>query len=143
MAYRYWDYDKYIHDTTTSGTSTDASWYASATSCTADTYSNSAPLTSDFYRVVRRILVTVPEIWKDLERALFTKLVNKETNTGWRIEMWISGDIDIVDPNVEVRALKEFIPLLKERATPEDCAIIDKFFEEIPIEDPPKKKGKK
>ena len=82
-------------------------------------------------RVCRReILVEHPEKWSEEDHKDYINLVNSETKTGWRGKMLIRGDIKIIDPNIEVRSMRDFIPLLKDRASAEDKQKIDDFFQE-------------
>ena len=62
-------------------------------------------------------------------RANFTKLINDDTDTGFTVEMWISGDIKITDPSIERRSMADFMPLLLSRASAADQDTIRKFFD--------------
>jgi hypothetical protein len=83
--------------------------------------------------VTRRILVEMPDGWGEEKSLAFTRLVNIETKTGWRVTLIIKGNIIITDPNVERRTLADFIPLLASVASYEDIKIIIDFFEKNPI----------
>ena len=67
--------------------------------------------------------------------AALTRLINDETDTGWKIEMWINGDVLITDMDIDIRTLKQWILMVKQHVTPADRAKIDSCFEAIPIED--------
>ena len=84
--------------------------------------------------VVKQILIEMPETWDDNASEDFVRLVNLETNTGWKVTMVIKGDILVTDPNVETRTMDQFIPLLSERASQEDLEKILQFFIDYPIE---------
>lgn len=120
MAVWYWQDTGTSTDTQTSqytsdggGTSNGTTWY------TTTWYYCPPP---------RRILVDAPTHWQQEDRDGFTRLLNKETRTGWRVELWVSGDVCICDPNIERRTMKDFVPLIKEYANAEDQQKIDEFF---------------
>ena len=110
------------------------------TSNNADTSAS----TTDYcdYRVVsregrvytREILVESPEHWDDEDHKAYVDLVNHKTRTGWIIKFIIKGKVMITDPTIETRKMKDFIPLLKWRASEEDRQKIDEFFEEHKLE---------
>ncbi|MBU2249129.1 MAG: hypothetical protein KKD77_20450 [Gammaproteobacteria bacterium] len=117
-------------------TSTDTSvWF---------TTNDTAASTTDFcdYRVVsregrvytREILVESPEHWKDEDHKAYVDLVNNKTRTGWIVKFIIKGKVMITDPTIETRKMKDFIPLLKWRASGEDRQKIDEFFKEHKLE---------
>lgn len=85
-----------------------------------------------WYRIrkARTILVKSPQAWDKAKTAAFVQLVNKETNTGWKVDMVIEGEVAITDPNIEIREMDEFVPLLKENAGNEDIERINRFFNE-------------
>ena len=140
MATNYWDYG---FDTTDWTGSTAGGYTGSTTgdyTVLADTtITSTASTTGDWHwipvgttateYIPRRIVVKAPSWWDVIARANFTKMINEETQTGWKLLMWINGDIDIVDPTVEVRTLRDFIPLLKLRASEEDKDLIDLFMD--------------
>ena len=131
MAVTYWDY----WGDSTGGTLGDA-WFSTntTTTSTGTSYIGTtwASCTTTARRV-RQVIVKTPKKWSKAIRAAYTRLVNDETDTGWKVTMWISGKIKITDPDVEVRSMKDFIPLLKSRASPEDRSLIDKFFEKAGV----------
>ena len=118
MAYSYWD------SGTTGSTTND---WTTSTGTTGGTY---------FYvtQIVRHLLVPRPEHWNDDDQEAFIRLVNIDTKTGWLVTMVIKGDVLITDPDVEVRQMKDFVPLLKQRANSMDQATINVFFEDHPAE---------
>lgn len=85
-----------------------------------------------FYAVPRsrEIVVEHPSDWKNEQHEAFIKLVNEEAqSSGWRVTMLFrGGDLALVDPNIEVRKMKDFVPLLKDRASTVDRGRIDAFF---------------
>lgn len=127
MACGYWD--EYTGSTTGD---LGGSWAfdTSATSATVTTTyitwtTSSSPTTWS----PRRILVKIPASWDKQKIAAYARLVNRETNTGWKVEFVIEGDVAIVDPNIEIREMAEFVPLLKHCASEEDRRKIDEFFQ--------------
>lgn len=126
MAAYYWDYQTAANttSTTTSGSYT----------CTAYTYCTTSTTTYWIPPPPREIIVKHPEHWTDEQTARYVRLVNDETQTGWLIKMIMNGEIRIVDPNIDIRTMKEFVPLLKHRASKEDRERIDAFFAENGIE---------
>jgi len=124
MAYGYWD--GWNDSSTSTGTTTNG-WTTDAGTTTGGT--------GNYYyipMIVRRLLVPVPDHWSDEDTDAFVRLVNIETKTGWQVEMIIKGDILITDPDIEVREMKDFMPLFKQRAGRGDREKIIKFFEEHP-----------
>ena len=77
----------------------------------------------------KRILVKLPKKWGKKRVMAFADLINVKTRTGWKVELVIHGGIEICDPSLEVRKLKRVVPLLLERASQEDKAIIQDFLE--------------
>ena len=124
MATTYWDYNG------TGSTTTRSDWIGS----TANWTTTATDTAWSAYRTVRTILVEAPKSWGEAIQAALTKLVNDETDTGWTITMWIRGDIKITDPNIERRSMKDFVPLLKHRASERDRSLIDKFFDKFGAE---------
>lgn len=89
--------------------------------------------------VVKKVYVKSPEHWdRSIVRA-YAKLVNEETSTGWKVTAIIDGDIEILDPYIDVRDMKDFIGLLKARASVEDRKKIDAFFKKVGLEAKPKR----
>lgn len=134
MAIEYFDYGD------TSSSSSD-NYSIDSTAATATTTSNTWG--GSWYRIdasswfpppPRRILVKHPMSWSREDSEAYVRLVNCETNTGWRVEMLISGDIVITDPDIDVRTMKEFEPLLTFRASNEDRQKIAAFFADHPID---------
>lgn len=129
MAPTYWDYNS------TASTTTTGSYYSSncintfATTTTPSCYGNNAINALAYYTPPpRQILVPTPAHWTRQQQALFVRLVNDETKTGWLITMLIEGNILITDPNVEIREMEAFALLLKRHAGAEDQRRIDAFF---------------
>jgi hypothetical protein len=142
MAPNYWDYQT-TSNTTTGTYYTPKIWQSSGTTSTTGGNWTNSPTTSTwgntdrvyYYSVVRveKCLVRPPEHWGEAEIAGFTRLINDETKTGWKIEMWINGDIKITDPTIQIRDMAGFLPLLKQYANRQDLATIDAFFAVVPI----------
>ena len=128
MAIFYWN--NWSDSTTTSGS---ASWYSvDATSSTSTAFDfNTYPPPP------RRVIVKHPPHWDKKTTEAYVRLVNQDTKTGWRVTMLISGDLVIVDPTIDVRSMAGFVPLLKMRASDEDKAKIETFFERHGIGDVP------
>ena len=131
MAANYWDY---IHDSTTGDdwisydTASDATgatphdagirwWYESTTTGT---------------QYFRRYIVTGFKNWLKRHRADLTKLINDETDTGWTIEMWMDGDIDVCDPSIEIIKARAWWHKVRARANSRDLAKLDDFYESLP-----------
>lgn len=106
-----WDYSS----TTTTNSSTDT-WY---------TYTVCA----------QEYIVPRPKGWNDDDSDAFTRLLNIETHTGWIVKMQIRGDIQICDPRINVREMKDMLPLILSRANQEDAKKINKFFKQHSIEE--------
>ena len=125
MATTYWDYWDDAPTTSSSTTTTSGTYTTSGTTSATDVY---------WLYTVRKYLVKAPESWMKSARADFTKLINDETKTGFKVEMWIDGIIEITDHSIDMRTMKEFVPLLKSYANLEDRAKIDAFFERYDAE---------
>ncbi|WP_157951654.1 hypothetical protein [Agrobacterium pusense] len=133
---RYWDYPTSVSNYwSTSGATTSATNATSSTRFYSASGTNSfTSFTNNVYvTVTRQYVVTVPEHWTREDCADLTLLINDETKTGFKITMWMEGDIDITDPSVEKRALEDFIPLLLSHAGHEDQLKIRSFFSAHPL----------
>ncbi len=134
----------WYNDSTTS-TSTNADTYCTIFSNTTNistTSTNWAGFWQPYPRVViKKVYVHRPKHWDRKIGQAWVKLVNDETNTDWKIETTIWGDIEIHDPYADIRNMKDFIDLLKARATVEDRKKIDAFFKKVGLE--VKSKGRK
>jgi len=86
-----------------------------------------------YIQTIKKLIVPRPENWTDKNQEAFLRLVNIDTNTGWKVTMVIEGKILITDPDVEIRKMKDFYPLMKQRANGADIIKINKFIEENPI----------
>lgn len=137
---RYWDYS-----TTSTTTTQTASWWDSQLRPSATTYTTTSTSTTTtsastwtcvYYVQPRAYLVEPPDHWDEATLASFVRLVNDETKTGFTVTMVIKGEILITDPDVELRAMADFVPLLKRRANATDRAKIDAFFAEFGAEEP-------
>ena len=62
--------------------------------------------------------------WSDQACATLTRLINDETRTGFKIEMWINGDVRVTDPTVNIRDLDWFLMRLRQVASASDYAKI-------------------
>jgi len=80
----------------------------------------------------RQVLVIVPEIWSDEDTLAYEKLIH-EIDTPWSIDMIIRGDVLITNPNIEIREMKDFIPLLKHHTAPCYVKRIEEFIKEHPL----------
>jgi len=125
MATDYWDY----WNDATGYTGTATSGTLTTGTATTGTYTTWYDATSST-PIVRKMLVRIPESWGKSKIAAYTKLINDDTNTGWTVEMIITGDIKITDHSIEVREMKEFVMLLKQRASQTDRHTIDDFFKD-------------
>lgn len=133
MAYDYYQWPTGNSDTSSS-TNT---WAGNATASTPWIYGDSntsCTSTPWIIRLYRRFLTPCPKGWTHDDEIAFTHLLNRETKTGFRVEMLISGDVLITDPDVEVREMRALVPLIKSHASEADCAKIEAFFAAHPFE---------
>lgn len=86
--------------------------------------------------VPRQVLIEMPEHYEEEDVLALARLVNVHTKTGWVMGMIIMGKIIITDPRIERRTLKDFLPLLRRRASPTDLETIARFFGEHPLDEP-------
>ena len=129
MAISYWDEPT---------TATTGSYWSNvdATDTTGTTTGTTTTVYCDWYTVrptqykPRKLLVNTPAHWTQQNSDDFIRLVNTETDTGWKVTMRINGDIEIIDPDIEIREMEDFVPLLKTNANSQDKRIIDHFFNE-------------
>jgi hypothetical protein len=122
MAVRYWDY--YRHCTGgTSTTSTMPTWTGTATTA------SSTAIYPQYITVVKNYVITGADGWLDEARANLTRVINDETNTGFKITMWMNGDVDIVDPAVTVQDLDWFLFKLRQVSCPTDFEKISACIE--------------
>jgi hypothetical protein len=143
MATWYWDYDRSITSDSTSTSSTTSSfgsnngrryyYYVGGTSTTTGSCTGAGTY---WHVEIQRILVRAPEHWTEEQTAKFVRLVNDETKTGWKVEMVLTGDIRITDPNIQIRDMDGFKPLFKQGASADDRQKIDAFYAEH-VENPP------
>lgn len=75
----------------------------------------------------RMLIVPLPKKWSKSRRLAWVKFVNEETKTGWKVIMIITGTIEIIDPNIERRSMKEFLDIMRWNACDEDRKKIDRF----------------
>lgn len=87
-------------------------------------------------------MVKSPKHWTKKILDLFVPLINDETDTGWKITE-LFRDVEIIDPMVDVREMRDFVGLLKSRASTNDCKKIDAFFAKHGLTGKPKGKKKK
>lgn len=129
MATTYWNPDSW---NTSTNTSVDTRISDTTASSGYNTLPSDTSSGATYYywttRVVKRVLVREPDHWDKEDNEAFKRLVNIETDTGWKLIMTIKGDVEIADPNVEVRDMQGFIPLFKRRASVEDTKKINEFF---------------
>jgi hypothetical protein len=123
MAYNYYDSDSGTA-TTISGATFTITWDSSCTTATNVVYHCAPP---------RRILIPKPEKWTREQELAFVRLLNEQVRCGWRVEMLISGDVLICDPNIETRDMADMVPLLKLNANEDDKATIRQFFVDNPL----------
>lgn len=126
---RYWDGG-------TSSTSTATDWVTEAE------YTGTGTTASDwtYYprQVLKRIIVKPPKHWSKKINDFFVNLVNDKTNTGWKVTALLR-EIEIVDPMIDVREMRDFIGLLKARASTHDRGVIDAFFKKHGLDGKPKR----
>lgn len=131
MAAIYWDYNANAGTTGTASTTASSTTTYTVVESTATTtggpdFGYCAPRT-------REIIVEHPADWTDEQHAQYVRMVNDEVRTGWRVTMLFKGgDILIADPNIEVRKMADFVPLLKARASEADRVRINDFFKANP-----------
>jgi hypothetical protein len=116
-------------NTTVTGTGCSQSYINLSYSTTSTTASNYVPLL-----IERHLLVEHPKNWTREQNIAWCKLVNN-THCGFRVELYIHGEVDIIDPHVEKRSFNDFVELLLIRAgsfVVEDK--VNKFLKENPIE---------
>src|SRR6478609_8716746 len=118
MATNYWN----------PSTTSSFNYFGDSTASTSTFYINPYWIPKTIVYSVRKILVECPEKWTDEQGLAFVELVNLKTKTGWKVTLVIkNGSILITDPNIEKRAMIDFIPLLKDNASKEDCELINDF----------------
>lgn len=130
-------YDPTATGGTTSGTTTTGTGSSSNYTVVTITTCTSTSTGDDFYVSAprsREIVVEHPADWTDEQHKAYVNLVNEEAkSSGWRVTMLFKGgDLALVDPNIEIRKMKDFVPLLRHRANTEDRARIDEFFKANP-----------
>lgn len=127
----------YYDSTYATGSTASGCWYqnpscATTTSTTANenaTYSNVINWTT-YYRP-RSYIVTAPDHWTREDAEALSDLVNHRTKTtGFKVTLIIRGEIEITDPTMERRTMRDFVPLLKAAASAEDRKTIDAFFKD-------------
>lgn len=132
MSVKYWDYTDdisgYWHDSGNTTISSGDYWPDRIY------WTNTTSSSADMVLRVIRILVKNPKHWTKQDAADFVYLINKGTNTGFKVEMVIDGNIEITDPSIEKRSMKNFLPLLLSVANAKDAEIIRDFFEKHPLE---------
>lgn len=92
--------------------------------------------------VIKRVITKPPKHWTKKIIDLYVSLVNDETNTGWKVTALLR-EIEIVDPMIDVREMRDFLGLLKATASAEDCKRIDAFFTKHGLDGPPKRAARK
>lgn len=112
--------------TSTSYTVVITSNYASATTACGN-YSGNFTVTVTMPPPPRRILVKTPKKWGKKACMEWADLINHKTRTGWVVEMILTGEVIVTDPNIEVRDFYDFLELLKWRASEQDKKKIDAF----------------
>ncbi len=101
--------------TSTTGTTTGEDYYGS-TSATGTPSSLDYMWTATVTHATtytRKLLVRMPKNWSKRDQDAFINLVNKETNTGWKIIMVVHGDVELVDHDIEVVSLRSFFDIVK------------------------------
>ena len=91
--------------------------------------------------ITKQVVVKPPKHWTKKIIDLFVPLINDETNTGWKITQ-LMREIEIVDPMIDVREMRDFLGLLKANASTHDCKKIDAFFTKHGLNSKPKAKKK-
>lgn len=130
MSYEYWD--------TTGWSGSGWGWIPSGSSNTTEAprtgtgYTTSSTGTTTWTCIVcpppRKLVVATPEHWTEDDVRAFCYLVNEATATGWRVTMVLHGDLKILDPSIEVRSMKDFVPWLRRAASEKDREVIESFF---------------
>lgn len=122
----------YWNDSTTTTTDT-SNWDTSGTTGTASSldYMYTTVVTTTTY--TRKLLVRAPKNWSKRDQDAFINLVNKDTNTGWKIEMMIPGDVELVDHSIEVVSMQSFFDILRSHAGALDKEKIDNFINNTEI----------
>jgi hypothetical protein len=117
MSVRYWDYFNDTSSTTTNNYYNTWSTSSTSTWCTGTT----AYYTTSYYTPPpQRYIISGFDGWSDAARAVLTRLINDETNTGFKVTLWIKGDVEITDPGVMHRDLDWFLLRLRQVATAAD-----------------------
>lgn len=130
MSIGYWDNND---TTTTTGPGYGDPWYSDTGSTSTST--TATPYYFNTVRVVtKQILVTEPDHWSEDDSDAFINLVNNHTDTGWKVTLRMRGDIEIIDPDIDVRTMEQFIPLFKSKAHHHDVVKINEFFVEHPVQ---------
>jgi len=100
--------------------------YNSSTSTGTNTYTITIPCC--YCPPPRRILVRLPGKWSKRVKLAWVKLINDDTETGWKVTMLIEGVVTVIDPNIEQRDVASMTELLKWNATEKDKKKLDAFI---------------
>ena len=100
--------------------------------------SGSSESTSANYIVMRQrpVWVEWPAHYSRDDILAFCHLVNHRTTTCGLFEALVEGRVTILDPNTEVRTLKDFLPLMKQYASAADRALVNAFIAAHPLDGP-------
>ena len=121
------NYEYYWDSSGTSSTNNEE-FYASSTGTSENTWGWRMP----YYKMY---LIHVPKKWIKEDCLAYSDLINKKTNTGFKVSLIIDVHVIITNPEVETRTMKDFIPLLLSHANYRDATTIRNFFAKHPIED--------
>lgn len=113
-----------------SGSAINWHWCDTANTCATDSVWLYVP------QPVRKILVTCPDHWTRDVALAFAHFVNCKIRSRFHVEMVIDGNVAITDPDIEVRTMANFVPLLKKHTEPEDHEKVDGFFATHPLNPP-------
>ena len=122
MAVNCWDYG------TTNGT--DTTWSHSWTTTTAST--STGGTYTDWTFPPRRYVVTGLKKWARSHKAALIRLINQETGTGWSIEIWMDGDVDVCNPDIEIIKARQWWQKVKMAASHKDKQLMQEFLDTLP-----------
>lgn len=133
MTSRYWDYwnqtGSTFGSTATTGDTGGYYWTTVSSTSASSTWIDTAYTST--YVVRREYLISGFDDWSEQDRATLTRLINDETNTGFRIKMWIKGDVDVTDMGIEIKDAEWFMLYLRQVASTEDYEKIAAHFNAV------------
>lgn len=81
----------------------------------------------------RKMFVENSPFWDDATVLQFVSLVNLKLSCGWRIDALIKGDVVIIDPNIEIRTMQDFMPLIYAGCGEVETGLLSEFLSAHPI----------